>query len=354
MILTISGFALLALGLLALALQRFYSSVPAKELKRLAARGDHLAQALYRPVAYGASLRLLLWVVVGLSLPVGLVLLGQSLPPLVLLLVTMTVLAIALIWLPSLRLTVHSARFAVWLAPALAKILHYTQPVLQHGHVLNRYRQLDSHSGLYEKEDITELLAQQKEQADNRLTPEELDILLRALHFSDKKAADILLPRAQVRLIDGNETLGPIVLDELHKSGQPSFLVYDKKPEHVVGTLLIEDAARAKNGSRVADLMRPQLCYVNEEFTLPQVARAFTATGQQVAVVVNNFEEFVGTVSLAGLLQQLYGEQTAEPEIAYEDAAAVAAYQAPPPVTDNEEEESTEPQPSPESPEVIE
>ena len=71
MILALLGALLILLGLVALALQRFYSSVPAKELKRLASRGDHLAAALYSPVAYGASMRLLLWSVFCLGLTSG-------------------------------------------------------------------------------------------------------------------------------------------------------------------------------------------------------------------------------------------------------------------------------------------
>ena len=63
MIQSIIGLLLVLLALAALALQRLYSSVPARELKRLAGRDDELARVLYRPVAYGGSLRLFLWIV---------------------------------------------------------------------------------------------------------------------------------------------------------------------------------------------------------------------------------------------------------------------------------------------------
>src|SRR5262245_42519181 len=79
MVPTILGLLFITLGLVALALQRYYSSVPAKELKRLAARGDHLAVALYRPVAYGHSMRLLLWVLFTVGLTAGFVLVSMGL-----------------------------------------------------------------------------------------------------------------------------------------------------------------------------------------------------------------------------------------------------------------------------------
>ncbi len=162
MIPTIFGLVLLLIGLLALALQRFYSSVPAKELKRLAARGDHLAEALYRPVAYGHSMRVLLWVVFALGLTGGFLLVATGLvAPLAFVVICLTMGGVVL--LQSLRLTVHSARIAFHAAPVLSWILlhaHLPFDVLAKG--LNRFRNHSAHSGLYEKEDIVALLDQKK------------------------------------------------------------------------------------------------------------------------------------------------------------------------------------------------
>src|SRR6185295_17847173 len=112
MIVSIFGSLLLLIALLALALQRFYSCVPAKELKRLASRGDQLAAALYRPVAYGASMRLFVWVVFGLSMSCGLLMILSGLQMWAAFGVVLVSLS-AVVWLQSLRLTVHSARLAV-------------------------------------------------------------------------------------------------------------------------------------------------------------------------------------------------------------------------------------------------
>src|SRR5262245_9239285 len=111
MVLAVLGILLVILGLVALTLQRFYSSVPARELKRLAMRGDHLAEALYRPVAYGASMRLLLWLVFCLALAGGFLLSLYSLGPLPSFIVVGISMA-AVVLLQSLRLTVNSAHFA--------------------------------------------------------------------------------------------------------------------------------------------------------------------------------------------------------------------------------------------------
>ncbi|HSD55651.1 MAG TPA: hypothetical protein VLA92_00700, partial [Candidatus Saccharimonadales bacterium] len=121
----LSGFLLIVVGLVALTLQRLYSSVPSRELKRLARKGDHLAVSLYRPVAYGASLRLLLWMITGVTLASGLLMTLLALPPLVGFIVLAMVMLVAFVWVPSMQLTVHKAQFASVLAPVFVKILSY-------------------------------------------------------------------------------------------------------------------------------------------------------------------------------------------------------------------------------------
>jgi len=345
---------LLLFGLLALALQRFYSCVPAKELKRLATRGDHLAAALYRPVAYGASMRLFLWIVFGVSTAAGLLLLIDTLNSWALFAVVVTVLA-AVVWLQSVRLTVHSAKLAVTLAPALHKAMQYAHPPLHAAaKALGNLKQHEPHSGLYEKSDLVALIKQQKEQLDNRISVAELELVEHATRFDDFKAADVVLPWAQVKLVSKEDSIGPILLGELHSSGQRSFLVYDSKPDHIVGTLFLRDAVRAKAGGKVSDLTHANVCYVHEDFNLRQVLGAFKTTGQFMVVVVNAFEEAVGVITLQHLLAQLIGE-VQEDFDAFEDRAAVAAFQPAPQLAEEPivDEQPEQPDPSTESTEVV-
>ena len=326
MVLVLTGFFLIALGLLALALQRFYSSVPLKELKRLATRGDHLAEALYRPVAHGASMRLLLWVVFCLGLTGGFLLVLYNVSPFVAF-VTVAVSVALVVLLQSLRLTVRSAHFAVKVAPAVNWLLLYLHtPFDLVSRFFNRYRNHVAHSGLYEKEDLLDLLEQQKEQPDNRISRYDLELLARAARFDDRQAADIVLPMSRVKLVSLNDHIGPVLLGELHASGQNSFLVYEESPDRVVGTLFLRDAVAAKEGGRVRDLMHPRLCFVHEDFSLRQVLQAFARTGQFMVVVVNAFEEPIGVITLSHLLTQLVGEHEEDDFDAFENRAAVAAY----------------------------
>lgn len=317
---------MITLALVALALQRFYSSVPRKELKRLAARGDHLAEALFLPVAYGASMRILLWLVFCLGLSGGFLLVLYSVTPLVSFVVVGLSVA-SIVILQSLRLTVRSAHFAVKVSPALNWLMVYLHaPFDLVARLLNHYRGHTAHSGLYEKEDLLDLLEQQKDQPDNRIARHDLELLARAARFDDRQAADIVLPMSRVKLVKLDDHIGPVLLDELHASKQTSFLVCEETPDRVVGTLFLRDAVISKDGGQVRQLMHPRLCFVHEDFSLRQVLQAFARTGQFMVVVVNAFEEPVGVITLEHLLTQLIGEQAEDDFDAFENRAAVAAF----------------------------
>ena len=171
-----------------------------------------------------------------------------------------------------------------------------------------------------------EQIEQQKKQPDNRIARHDLELLARAARFDDRKAADIVLPMSRVKLVKLDDHIGPVLLGELHESGQNSFLVYEETPDHVVGTLFLRDAIAAKEGGRVRELMHSRLCFVHEDFSLRQVLQAFARTGQFMVVVVNAFEEPVGVITLSHLLEQLIGDHSDDDFDAFENRTAVAAY----------------------------
>lgn len=341
----VGGLFLIGIALLALALQRLYSSIPARELRRLAQRGDRLAKGLYRPVAYGSSLRLFLWIVLVVTLTVGLLLVTPKLPGAANFALLALVAVVSFILLPSLQLTVRTAQFAALLAGPISGILSYIhRPLNRMATLVGRYRELAVHSRLYEKEDLLSLLDLQKEQVDNRILHDEIELAARALTFEDKQAADIVQPRNKARLVNADEAIGPVLLDQLHKSAQSSFLVYKDKKENIIGSLSMRDAVRAKQGGRVLDLIRNDLTFVHEDFTLRQVLAAFQKTGQPVAVVINKFEEFLGVITLDGLLKELLGEGRPETVETYENRSIVATY-VPQPIPIEETPPEVEDQP---------
>jgi CBS domain containing-hemolysin-like protein len=127
-----------------------------------------------------------------------------------------------------------------------------------------------------------------------------------------------------------------------------------------VGLMALKDAKHSRKGGTVADVMTEDLCFVAEDFTLPQLAKAFAKTGQQVAVVINKFEEFVGIITFEHLMSFLFDQQMAsQPDVQYEDRSAVANFTPSEVAMQPDKETASESEPaeattSPETSEVVE
>ena len=320
---------LAALTLAGISIQKTYAKVPLKELKRRAKNGDEVAKGLYQAVAYGASLDLLLWGIIGLSSAGFFVALTSGLPAWLAIFGCAALLWIGFAWLPNTRVTKLSQQSARKLAPVLAWILSHLYPLLSRvGRLIKNHVRFTIHSGLYQKEDLVELLDRQQHQPDNRMTTYEMGIIKSALTFSDKLIRDIMTPKRVVTMVNQNDAVGPLLMDELHKSGFSRFPVVGDKPEEIVGTLFMRDLVNAKSGGHVKDLMKKSVIYVNEEKALQHALQAFLKTKHHLFIVVNSFEEIVGIVTIEDVLEQIVGKQIVDEFDKYEDLRAVAALQA--------------------------
>jgi len=129
--------------------------------------------------------------------------------------------------------------------------------------------------------------------------------------------------------VNVNEPIGPILLEELHKTGHSRFPVYEDKQDNIVGTLYIGDLlSKAKEDGKLKDVVKHDTKYVHEDYRLGEVLKAFSTTKQHLFVVVNSFEEFVGIVTIGDILSQLLGVSLTDDFDDYENLRAVAASRA--------------------------
>ncbi|HSX46280.1 MAG TPA: CBS domain-containing protein [Candidatus Saccharimonadia bacterium] len=337
-------FLVLALG--GVVVRKTYNYLPARELKRRAERHDPLASQLYRAVAYGNSLRTLLWLYIGLTTAVGLVLMAKALNLWVSLLVVGPILWIVFSLVPATRLTKVGAQLTKLVTPFIAWLLNYLhRPLSRSAEVVEHRYVAGNHTRIFERDDLVDLIERQQYQDDNRLTEEELEIARRALTFNDYRVADVLTPRKKVKTIVATDTVGPILIDELHKSGQSYILVKDKKGGMVVGTLAFAELGIDSKG-RVGDHMDDTVYYLHENDSLSEALHAFFVTNHPMFIVVNSFEEFVGIVTVENIIKQLLGHVPGDDFDQYRDPSAVAArHPKKPAEPEPEAEKSEEPEP---------
>lgn len=320
-------FALLTL--VAIGLTRTFAQLPPKELKRRARQGDQLADMLYRAASYGVSLQVLLWAMVAVFAALSFTLLAIGLEPWFAFFVIAFLIWLGFLWLPAGELTRWGATMARYAAPALAWLLNYLHPLLERvGDFAFRHRHFQVRTKLYEKEDLVELLDYQIKQSDNRISKADIELVQSALQYGDKQVADILVPVRVVTTVSSAEPIGPKLMDELYKSGHSRFPVIDAEADAIVGTLYLRDLVGKDKKGHVRDVMRAQVYYVHEDFTLQQALHAFIKTKHHLFIVVNSFEEFVGIVTIEDILEQVLGKQIVDEFDQYDDMRAVAAKDA--------------------------
>lgn len=334
---------LLALAVAGVVVRKTYYYVPARELKRRAEQHDPLASRLYPAVAYGDSLRGLLWIWIGLTTAGGFVLLAQVAPAWLGFIAIVALLWVANSWLPASRVTTLGAHLAALVTPLITWLLHYLhRPISRGAETVQKRYTAPVHTGLFERQDLLDLIEQQQHQPDNRISEEELEIAKRALHFSDYKVSDVLTPRKQVKTASADDTVGPVLIDELHKNGQGYLLVRESgkgSKSDFVGTLAFKRLSLRSKG-QVGNIMDKEIYYLHENDRLDQALHAFFTTNCPIFVVVNSSEEYVGVITIDNILRQLLGHIPGDDFEHYHDPGIVARRHVKSPKSDKKPEKS--------------
>lgn len=320
----IVALLLLGLVLLLLVLQKTYYYFPARELKRQARAGDSYAAVLYRAVAYGGSLRLLLWLLIGLATAGSFCLLTAVAPLWLVFLAVLGVVWYGFAWTRHATVTGVGARVVGWCTPSLAWLLYYLHPPLDAiNRFLTRHRPGTFHTGLFERSDLLELLEVQKGLADSRISKDEISLVQHALSFGDKTVHAVMIPKRDVKTVRQSDVIGPILMDELYESGFSRFPVLARDGD-IVGILFLRDLIHIKHGGKVADVMKRSVNFVHEEQSLYQALHAFLTTKQHMFVVINSSANYVGIIAIEDVLEQIIGHKIEQDFDAYDDRSAVA------------------------------
>ncbi len=131
-----------------------------------------------------------------------------------------------------------------------------------------------------------------------------------ALLVSELKVSDIMIPRSQMMFIEVDATPREF-LPSIIESAHSRFPVLDTKHERVLGILLAKDllplAADPSYPFDIRDLLRPAV-FVPESKRLNILLREFRQSRNHLAIVVDEYGEIAGLVSIEDVLEQIVGE----------------------------------------------
>lgn len=143
--------------------------------------------------------------------------------------------------------------------------------------------------------------------------------------FDEHTVEDVMTPVSVVDLVTVTDPLGPLVLDGLHKTGHSRFPVMDQDIHHIVGILYLHDIINLKSAkSMVREAMDPRVHYIHEKQSLEQALHGFLKTHHHLFVVVNDYRETVGVLTLEDVLEALVGKKIVDEFDRFEDLRAVA------------------------------
>lgn len=133
-------------------------------------------------------------------------------------------------------------------------------------------------------------------------------LLQRSLDFTERRAHEIMTPRGRVCALDAG---APVlaVIEQARASGHSRFPV--TQGDRFVGVAHVKDAVTVPFERRgvvsVADVMKPPLM-VPESLELDQLLEELRRGGLQMAMVVDEFGNVDGLVTMEDLVEELVGE----------------------------------------------
>lgn len=216
-----------------------------------------------------------------------------------------------------------------WVTKVSGKyFLPYERQIIEH---VGGWRWLDwfktvnsaQNTRIYSKAELTHLL----DRSPGVLSHEERTSVTGLLTAGDKLVADVMTPRTMIEAVDVEEGVGPLVIDQLHKTGHSRFPVYDKDIDHMVGMLYLHDLVELKSEhSSVKQAMQKRVYYIREDQTLEHALHGFLRSHHHLFIVVNDYRETVGVLSLEDVIEAILGRTIVDEFDEFEDLRKVAEH----------------------------
>jgi putative hemolysin len=146
---------------------------------------------------------------------------------------------------------------------------------------------------------------------EGELEQEEQEMLYKVFDFADKESADIMRPRPEVVALSAD--LPPEeCLRAVLESPYTRYPVYRETPEHIIGVLHLRDLLNALNERgmaevKVDEILRPPYI-VPETKDIAALLTEFRRTNQHMAIVVDEYGDMEGIVTLEDVLEEIVGE----------------------------------------------
>ncbi len=202
-------------------------------------------------------------------------------------------------------------RFTAWLDPKLAK-----------------YRPPKKPEPPFTPKNERDFRAVLKRTPNNILSEPQKAQILAGLDAYNLQVLDIMLPRRKMMFVHTKDVLGPVLLDELHRSGAKIFPVLDKNSQ-ICGMLNrdIFDVSKIAEDSSVLKHLDERVVYVRTDYSIMLALETLLRNSTDVCIVIDEKMRVRGFLTLSTILGHILPKlnDVASDEIDDSDATAVLA-----------------------------
>jgi len=183
----------------------------------------------------------------------------------------------------------------------------------------------DEIPSVYSRQELLKIIEEHENSRDSDLDEDEEKIIRGALSFSDKIVEDILTPRVEIFSLPKEQGLNKNMIKRIKDSGHSRIPVFADNTETIVGLLFTKDLiGNDFKNKTVEDVMREKVMYVDENKKLDELLNAFKETRQHMFVVVNEYGEISGLVTIEDVLEEIIGAEIMDEDDKYVDLRARA------------------------------
>jgi CBS domain containing-hemolysin-like protein len=148
-------------------------------------------------------------------------------------------------------------------------------------------------------------ISEQVEYADHQETLDsEIQIFQNALDFSNVKAREVMVPRAEITSVERYESL-QTVKEFFVKTGYSKILIYQENIDNIIGYVHSFDLFKQPKSLR--SIILP-VEYVPETILAKDVLNILTKKHKSIAVVLDEYGGTAGMITVEDIVEELFGE----------------------------------------------
>ncbi len=162
-------------------------------------------------------------------------------------------------------------------------------------------------------EEEIKLLAEKSEK-EGKLTSHERELINNALQLDEIQVHEIMTPRTVVESLDGNESVGGLYA-RIKNIPFARLPVYENENENFIGIVRrrdILDLVAKDNDDVLIKALASEPVFIPDNATAEDALQAFLKNQQQLAIVVDEFGNMAGVITMEDVIEHIIGHEIYE------------------------------------------